>query len=217
MDKRNSGFTLVELLVSIAVIGILTSMLVPVIGKVLEEGRKTKGSNALSQIAKAYLQYINTREDISAINKAVKISDWALVLAQAGFLNDSRMYIFPYDVGASKILSKVICSPSKGTPDLAFSGATAFSVSVAIGVPVHSDSSITPIVWTRGLQPNGKWSTTGVYGTKGGFIAFLDGHVEWFSDLGEDATNGKLVKSSDGTSTNNILESLNGGTTIPIL
>ncbi|MDR1458316.1 MAG: prepilin-type N-terminal cleavage/methylation domain-containing protein [Puniceicoccales bacterium] len=217
MNKDNNGFTLVELLVSIAVIGILTSMLVPAINKFMEEGRKTKGSNALSQIAKAYLQYININKESSTIDKADKVSDWALVLAKAGYLNDPRMYIFPDDIGASKVQSKVICKPPNGAPDSAFAKATAFSVTVAMGVPSSSDPSITPLAWTRGLQSNGKWSTSGVYGSKGGFIAFLDGHVEWFSDLGTDTTDGKLVKSSDGTATNNISEALNGGTSIPSL
>ncbi|MDR0351116.1 MAG: type II secretion system GspH family protein [Puniceicoccales bacterium] len=217
MDNQKSGFTLVELLASIAIIGILTSMLVPAINKFMEEGRKTKGNNALSQIAKAYLQYISTNKDGATIDKADKVSDWAFILAKAGCLNDPRMYIFPDDIGINKITSKMICVPPNGTPDVAFAKATAFSVNVAIGIPPDADPSITPIAWTRGLQANGKWSPSGVYGDKGGFIAFLDGHVEWFRDLGTDATEGKLVKSSDGSPTNNILEALHGGTSIPSL
>ena len=38
--------------------------------------------------------------------------------------------------------------------------------------------------YSRGLNVSkGVWEEDSVYGTRGGFIAFLDGHAEFFSDL----------------------------------
>jgi prepilin-type processing-associated H-X9-DG protein len=43
--------------------------------------------------------------------------------------------------------------------------------------------STTPFGFTRGLKINGKWySSYGLYGNKGGYVVFCDGHVTWFDD-----------------------------------
>lgn len=41
----------------------------------------------------------------------------------------------------------------------------------------------TPIIWTRGLQPNGSWSKHSPYGTQGGLITFIGGNTSYFMDL----------------------------------
>jgi prepilin-type processing-associated H-X9-DG protein len=39
----------------------------------------------------------------------------------------------------------------------------------------------TPLTFTRGLKSDGKWDEKyGLYGSKGGYVAFCDGHVTWF-------------------------------------
>jgi len=35
-------------------------------------------------------------------------------------------------------------------------------------------------MWTRGLQPDGTWSMDSPFNGSGGFIAFLDGHYDWY-------------------------------------
>jgi prepilin-type processing-associated H-X9-DG protein len=62
------------------------------------------------------------------------------------------------------------------------------------GVDPYAPATTTPIAWTRGLNiTSGLWEN-GIYGSEGGFIAFLDGHAEWF-----DNTTDKLVKATDGS------------------
>ena len=39
--------------------------------------------------------------------------------------------------------------------------------------------STAPLAWTRGLQPDGSWSFDSPFYGEGGFILFLDGHVEF--------------------------------------
>jgi hypothetical protein len=59
-----------------------------------------------------------------------------------------------------------------------------FSVLIAIDIPDSCQPNTTPIAWTRGVGTGGEWSSTnGVFGTKGGFIAFLDGKVKWFDNV----------------------------------
>jgi prepilin-type N-terminal cleavage/methylation domain-containing protein len=57
--KKGKTFTLIELLIAIAIIGILLTLLMPVVNKVMESVRRTKGANCLKQIAAAYNQYYN--------------------------------------------------------------------------------------------------------------------------------------------------------------
>ena len=68
VKRRNTrgrrAFTLVELLVVIAVLGLLTALLVPVLGKAQQAARATKCRNNLSQIYKAARIYTNDYADL---------------------------------------------------------------------------------------------------------------------------------------------------------
>ncbi|WOO43707.1 type II secretion system protein [Rubellicoccus peritrichatus] len=61
----NRGFTLVELLTTIAIVGVLTAILLPVIANVKEAAHNTKCASNLRQIGNASLNYI--QENNSAL------------------------------------------------------------------------------------------------------------------------------------------------------
>jgi prepilin-type N-terminal cleavage/methylation domain-containing protein/prepilin-type processing-associated H-X9-DG protein len=57
MYRANRGFTLVELLVVITIIGILVALLIPAVNMIREEGRQTACLNNQMQIGKAMMAY----------------------------------------------------------------------------------------------------------------------------------------------------------------
>ncbi|MDR1906905.1 MAG: type II secretion system GspH family protein [Puniceicoccales bacterium] len=217
MDKGNKkGFTLVELLIAIVIIGILMSMLIPAVSKVMENARRTKGASCLKQIVMAYSQYCN--DDVNGRN--INVTDgtkgigWALVLAKSGHLNDPNMYCFSGDSGATKVVKKSIVDATLGDNQAWGTGTVEFSVYLINNIPMDAPLTTTPVAFTRGIPKvtngsNAKWPTTGVYGDKGGYIGFLDGHVEWFDDLGTN-TDGKLMVWGGTGTTNDIFTAIPG-------
>ena len=57
--QTNKGFTLVELLMVIAIIGLLASILIPTVGTVRENATIAAGKSQLSQYVNAVLQFKN--------------------------------------------------------------------------------------------------------------------------------------------------------------
>jgi prepilin-type N-terminal cleavage/methylation domain-containing protein len=217
--KKGKGFTLIELVVVIAIIGVMMSFVLPSISGVMERSRRSAAQNCLKKIADAYLMYREDKGsfvkiDGSAINN---IKEFALTLAQEGFLNDPNCYVFPSDSLAQSTnkvkrntlvhgngIAEVDCWGTNNTSD------NSFSVFIAIDIPDSCQPNTTPIAWTRGLEDSGNWSSAnGVFGVKGGFIAFLDGKVKWFDNVVN-----KLMKYDMTTTTSKISDTLPAGCVI---
>lgn len=217
MKKNCSAFTLIEILTVIAIIGILTTILLPSIGQAMDRARKMKDFNNLRQIAAAYINYMYNSSDQHEINFCKNLYEFADVLAKKGYLVNPEVYFSQSDY---LISSTNIHSPKKignwrndqWIPNKNFQNFP-LSVVVVTNISSTAQASTTPIAYTRGLDPiNGKWRQSsgnngGVYSNEGGFIAFLDGHVQFFTNLTDEEN--QLIDFYTGDNTSSIQNSLN--------
>ena len=215
---RAKAFTLVELLTVLAIIAVLTAVLIPSVGKVLHNARRTQAGANLRQIALAYSIYTSEGGQPRALT-ATTIYDWALTLAEEGDINEAELYYFNDDPLVAQSTAThpkaVAYSDGKGTwtinPD--FDGFP-LSYAVVSGLAPDASPSTTPIAWTRGLQSDGTWKgvTEAVpsgWNGEGGHIAFADGHVEWYRNLKGDDGNGVLMNYTTKRPTYNINDAIN--------
>ena len=65
MRKRNKGFTLAELLIVVAIIGVLVAISIPIFSKLVEKARfATNVANARAAYAAVEAEYITTEHDM---------------------------------------------------------------------------------------------------------------------------------------------------------
>ena len=82
MTHQRSAFTLVELLVSIAIIGVLIGMLLPAVQTVREAARRTRCLNNLNQIGLATLHYEGSISRFPPSRPADGFLTWPVLLMQ---------------------------------------------------------------------------------------------------------------------------------------
>ena len=221
--KRSGGFTLVELLTVLAIIAILTAALVPAVGKALHNARRAQAGANLRQVALSYSMYVNETGQPRTLT-ATTVYDWALTIAKNGGVNEAKLYYYEDDplVAASTAARPRAVAYTDGAGTWTINSEfSSFPLSIAVvsSLAANSDPSTTPVAWTRGLQTDGTWkgasdSSPGGWNGEGGFIAFLDGHVEWYTSLTDDDGNGVLVNYTTKKPTVNIKEAINSTATI---
>lgn len=221
------GFTLIELLTVIAIIGILAAIIIPTVGSVRDNARKTVDASNLRQIGSAALVFANDNRDalptylettgtnfatprrattsgeVSNVNPKL----FAAALAVSGALTDANFWISLGDKTSSapgQSASTVINATKTGfNPDFS---TLILAYGVTGGLQLGSYPSTTPLAYTRGIlaSVDGKWSTaTGVYQDDGGHIVFLGGNVQTYKNLGGTPATGSLI-GANGNTTNSI-------------
>ncbi|MDR2812496.1 MAG: type II secretion system GspH family protein [Puniceicoccales bacterium] len=254
--RKRDGFSLVEMVVILTILGILMSVAFQGVNSLGEAARKAKAISSLKAIANAYRQYMEDTghpirwkelDEIAAGPSGYDATLIAAVLAKGGYLNAVEAWTWDFDYRVKKYITDGNSLPAKicdiqrdGTGKITsakvsanFRGKNGFPISVCAVVAANTctnddffnNAGEIPIAYSRGLRDGnttpGTWADGkinfdlgGVLGSKGGFIVFLDGHVEWYNNLG---TGDKCTLRKYGTTamTNKIYEALpKGGNSI---
>ncbi len=188
---RSVGFTLVELLTVIAIIGILAAIIIPTLGSVREKAQRAVDANNLREILKAAQLYAADHQDRLPdpllISNQVLAADelvwkWPGVLARDNLVTDPSFYFARNDPAFSGTLPPFILKPGADRNELHEDFTTGRTLSWEfVGGVKMGDPATTPVAYTRGLRADGTWSaTSGVYRDAGGFVGFLGGAVIFY-------------------------------------
>jgi prepilin-type N-terminal cleavage/methylation domain-containing protein len=109
MDRRQKGFTLIEILVVITIIATLAGLVAAIAPKMIEEGKKTESLNNLSQIGKFLLAE-------HAKGKMHRYSGAAFLLQIKDELKDNQLKVF---ISPGEEYVGDLPRPNPGTPEFA--------------------------------------------------------------------------------------------------
>jgi competence protein ComGC len=198
VKSKNKSFTLLEIVFTIVIIGILLAIFLPVMSSIKLAAQKVKDQSNLKIIASAWKECAIERGGIdqnlvNATGFVQRLAGFGKTSVSNMVFNDPNVCISPSDKYASKVQWPAICKFVDGklfyiadawskTLNLARGSDTRlFSYCFIANLPGNVPLGTTPLGFTRGLKINGKWhSQYGLYGDKGGYVVFCDGHTTWF-------------------------------------
>ena len=186
-------FTLIELLVVIAIIGILSSLLLPALGKARKKSQTTVCMNKIKQITTAAFMYSEESDDYAPLNEGG--SPWGRKLSLNNYLpkiditNKSNIYSCPegadlIDYWGMNYAMNWRLGYDNGTDEQVgfhenFSILSTHASETVFFMDAYNNNAI---MWKGGLDENAVYNTgpglnVARHANKGN-VSFLDGHVE---------------------------------------
>lgn len=207
--------TLVELLGVVCILSILISLLFPFIGKGIDKTNKLCVASNLRQIALAYAS-ITDPFVLNKLYQAKTANEWAAILAEYTDVNNAELFYYKNDYLLPSYVTQapqlIGVHTALGFKSNAEFLKTPLCVTVVKYPSLPSAKSTAPLAYSRGLDINtGCWKMQdgddgGVFGAQGGFIVFLDSHVEYYSNIKD-----RLIKLGTLDTTHNLVQSVSKG------
>lgn len=207
--RKRDGFTLIEVLAVLTILGILASLLVPSVQSAIGQAKQTRAIHNMQQLGLLYHTLLQNGQNQVAMARAETVAEWALLAAMNGGENRPDLYVIAEDylIRAQHLSPPQFIASWDGGHWQINGDFADFPLGVTIIVGVDLDCpSTTPIAYSRGLEPaTGNWKDAcgedgGVYGPNRGLILFLDGHVEAINSL----TDRPLLNFANGGTTTDI-------------
>ena len=92
--KNNKGFSLVELIVVVAIMAVLLGVLVPTLVRNVEKSKKQKDINNLSEVRNA-IQLAMATEDFAGVNGTITLTGTGFSIATDGSINAGGSAVTP--------------------------------------------------------------------------------------------------------------------------
>ena len=191
-NMKRCGFTLVELLVVVGILALLTALLLPVFGRVRENGRRAACQSNLHQIGLAMQEYLQDN-DHRYLPANIGFPHPHPLLAYVG---DSRVFVCPdiseaqqerlgqeggisldYQYDEFRLLTR-------SAPMGPWYAITDSAIAHPAALWLYKDSTQTQFLWRKLPAPCGHPVIGGTLHAGGGNYLFADGHVRWLMPEG---------------------------------
>lgn len=95
--RKNGGFTLIEMLIVVAIIAILIAVSIPLVGSALEKARDaTDQANERAAKAAAVIKYLGIEDDLTAPGAATNVGTFYYDADKGALQKDNANNIKPY-------------------------------------------------------------------------------------------------------------------------
>ncbi len=198
-SKHVKAFTLVELLVVVAIIGILAGIILPVLGKARENAYKVACVSNLKQIGTALRIYANEHGESFPTDNDGNAME-SLSLLYSSYLSNREIF--------SCSSNSTDTSGLTSQTDIADGTAQGISFNCSYGYDPTKDTTINPGVALASDIPTSNGGLGSNHKNRGTNILYIDGHVEWKGTVSTEASDNIIYD-------DNIYRSVSGGTSSP--